>query len=385
MPRVTGHPRPADAAPAVATRGPVLVVGTGLIGASVGLGLTTRGVEVTLRDASPTALALARDVGAGRPAALDDPEPALVVVATPPDVVARTVAEALRTYPTAVVTDVASVKSAVLDALAAMEPDERPGWQRYVGSHPMAGRERSGAAAATADLFATRPWVIADGGTSGPAAVLAVRALATDLGAVPVELSPSEHDEAVALVSHLPQVAASLVAAQLAEAPETALALAGQGLRDVTRIAASDPLLWATILAGNAGRVAHALRGVQDGLARLLPALEAAAADGPEAPGVLHTLAGAIAAGNAGVARVPGKHGGAPRRYGEVTVLVPDRPGELGRLFGEVGEIGVNIEDLTIEHSPRQRVGLATLAVVPAVVSTLEEALEQRGWRVVYR
>jgi prephenate dehydrogenase len=372
-------------ASAVATRGPVHVVGAGLLGASVGLGLATRGVRVTLEDTSPTALALARDVGAGAPAAPGDPEPALVVVATPPDVAARTVAAQLRAYPNALVTDVASVKSAVLGDLAAMPAHERPGWERYVGSHPMAGRERSGAAGASADLFAARPWVITDGGTSGPAAVLAVRALAVDLGAIPMELTPQEHDDAVALVSHLPQLAASLVAAQLADAPDAALALAGQGLRDVTRIAASDPVLWAAILSGNAAPVARALRGVAEGIERILPALDAAATAGLTAPGALHAVAATIAAGNAGVARIPGKHGGAPRRYGEVTVLVPDRPGELGRLFGEVGEVGVNIEDLTLEHSPRQRVGMATLAVVPSAARMLEEALELRGWRVVYR
>lgn len=371
--------------PTVATRGPVHVVGAGLLGASVGLGLTTRGVRVTLEDTSPTALALARDVGAGAPAAPGDPEPALVVVATPPDVAARTVAAQLRAHPNALVTDVASVKSAILGDLGAMPAGERPGWERYIGSHPMAGRERSGAAGASADLFAARPWVITDGGISGPAAVLAVRALAVDLGAIPVELTPQEHDDAVALVSHLPQLAASLVAAQLADAPDAALALAGQGLRDVTRIAASDPVLWAAILAGNAAPVARALRGVAEGIERLLPALDAAATAGLTAPGALHALAATIAAGNAGVVRIPGKHGGAPRRYGEVTVLVPDRPGELGRLFGEVGEVGVNIEDLSLEHSPRQRVGMATLAVVPAAARMLEEALELRGWRVVYR
>lgn len=374
-----------DAPTAVATTGPVKVIGAGLLGSSIGLGLTTRGVTVTLEDTSPTALALARDVGAGTPAAPGDAEPALVVVATPPDVVARTVAAALRTHPHAVVTDVASVKSAVLADLAAMPEDSRPLWERYVGSHPMAGRERSGPAGASADLFAARPWVIADGGASEARAVLAVRSLAVDLGAVPVSLSPAEHDRAVALVSHLPQVAASLVAAELAAAPESALGLAGQGLRDVTRIAAGDPVLWAAILAGNARPVATALRGVQNGLARVIEALDAAVAGGPTAPGVLPALAGAVAAGNAGVARIPGKHGGAQRRYGEVTVLVPDRPGELARLLTEVGEAGVNLEDLSIEHSPRQKVGLATLAVLPSAVQRLEDALDSRGWRVVER
>ncbi len=361
------------------------MVGTGLLGASVGLGLTTRGVPVTLADISPTALALARDVGAGTPATPDDPEPALVVVATPPDVVVPTVAAQLRAHPEAVVTDVASVKSAVVDGLAALPPVERPGWERYVGSHPMAGRERSGPAAASADLFAARPWVITGDGRSSPAAVLAVRSLAVDLGSVPVTLTAAEHDEAVALVSHLPQVAASLVAAGLASAPESALALSGQGLRDVTRIAGSDPVLWAAILAGNAAPVARALGAVHASLGEVIAALEVAASDGPQQPGVLQTIAAVIAAGNAGAARIPGKHGGAARRYGEVTVLVPDRPGELGRLFTEVGQIGVNIEDLTLEHSPRQRVGLATLAVVPSAVGRLEDALEARGWRVVER
>ena len=373
-----------DAAATAATAGPVKVVGAGLLGASVGLGLSTRGVEVTLEDASPTALALARDLGAGAAAKTGDPEPALVVVATPPDVTARTVAEQLRAHPGAVVTDVASVKSAVLTELARLPEQERPGWERYVGSHPMAGRERSGPSGASADLFAARPWVITDGGSSSRAAVLAVRALAVDLGAIPLALSPAEHDEAVALVSHLPQVAASLVAGALAGASDSALALAGQGVRDVTRIAAGNPTLWSAILAGNAGPVADVLRGLQRELTEVIGALEAAAAQGADAPGTLQRLAELIVTGNAGVARIPGKHGGAARRYGEVTVLVPDRPGELGRLFGDVGEAGVNIEDLALEHSPRQKVGMATLAVWASSVRALEEALEARGWRVVY-
>lgn len=373
-----------DEPPAVATAGPVKVVGTGLLGASIGLGLTTRGVAVTLEDSSPTALALARDLGAGEPATPADAEPALVVVATPPDVVVPAVAAQLRRHRSAVVTDVASVKRVVVEGLGRLPERDRPASERYVGSHPMAGRERAGAAGASADLFTARPWVIADGGTSDPEAVLAVRALAVDLGAIPITLTPEEHDDAVALVSHVPQVAASLVAGALAQAPEAALALAGQGVRDVTRIAASDPLLWAAILAGNASPVADALRGVRQELDQVIGALEAISARGAGAPGALQTLATLVAEGNAGVARIPGKHGGAARRYGEVTVLVPDRPGELGRLFGEVGEFGVNIEDVTLEHSPRQKVGMATLAVLPSTVRTLEEELEQRGWRVVY-
>ncbi|MDD9207018.1 prephenate dehydrogenase [Georgenia sp. 10Sc9-8] len=370
-------PAPHDA---VATRGPVRVVGTGLLGASLGLALRTAGVDVQLADLSPTAQALARDLGAGDLTAPDSPEPTLVVVATPPDVAGPTVVAELAAHPDAVVTDVASVKALIAEEVEAGAGADAA---RYVGSHPMAGRERSGAAAADADLFAGRPWVVVPGPRTTSEAVLTVRALAADVGATPVTLGAQEHDDAVALVSHLPQLAASLVAARLPGAPESALGLAGQGLRDVTRIAASDPMLWAAILVGNAGPVAHALRALRGDLDTLLDALELARDTGPLGNGSTGPLARVIDAGNRGVARIPGKHGGAPRRYGEVTVLVPDQPGALGRLFGEVGELGVNIEDLQLEHSAGQRVGLAALSVLPGSVAALEAGLTERGWRVV--
>lgn len=364
------------------TTGPVLVVGTGLLGASIGLGLGSHDVPVQLRDASPSALALARDVGAGEISGDDGPSPEIVVIAAPPDVVADLIAEALRTYPGAVVTDVASVKGVILAELQQM-PDLD--LSRYVGSHPMAGRERSGAAAATAELFAGRPWVIAEHPGSDSAAIRAVRHLATDLGASPVHLDPEQHDEAVALVSHVPQLMASLVAARLTEAPEQALALSGQGLRDVTRIAASEPRLWSAIITGNAAAVRATLDQVRADLDRLIEALVKVDADGPLAVGATAAVAAAIGAGNEGAGRIPGKHGGARRRYAEVTVLVPDEPGELGRLFSEIGQIGVNIEDFQMEHSPKQKVGMAIVSVNPAAATTLEEALTARDWRVVAR
>ena len=181
------------------------------------------------------------------------------------------------------VTDVASTKDAVVSrVLAAAGADA----SRYVGGHPMAGRERSGPMAARGDLFVGRPWVLTPVPGTSLAAKALVREAATRLGAVVVELDPASHDEAVALVSHLPQVAASLVAARLVGAPGQAVALAGQGLRDVTRIAASDPVLWAQILAGNAVPLARQLRALRDDLDRAVDALEALAADGADdAPG----------------------------------------------------------------------------------------------------
>jgi len=362
-----------------ATAGPVKIVGTGLLGTSIGLALCAAGVEVWLSDASPVALALARDMGAGVP--YTSGEPALVVVATPPDVTPATVLSELAAHEHAVVTDVASVKSLIAeDVLAQAGAAQAP---RYIGSHPMAGRERSGAAAADIDLFVGRPWVIVSTPHSSGAARAAIRNLALDVSAVPVTLDGNSHDEAVALVSHVPQIAASLVAARLTEASPEALSLAGQGVRDVTRIAASAPQLWAAILAGNARHVAAALRALREDVDTLVEALELAEAQGPMAPGALRDLVDAIARGNAGVARIPGKHGGAPRRYATVVVVVPDEPGRLGELFSAVGDIGVNIEDLQLEHSAGAPVGMAHLAVVPSAAAVLEAGLTERGWRVV--
>ncbi|WP_298459947.1 prephenate dehydrogenase [uncultured Cellulomonas sp.] len=363
----------------VATRGPVRVVGTGLLGTSIGLSLATRGVDVVLHDASRTALALARDLGAGRTPAPDDAPVRLVVVAVPPDITADVVLAELAAHPGAVVTDVASVKVYVLDELHAAGAD----LTRYVGSHPMAGRELAGPVAALPDLFVGRPWVIAEPAEHD--ALLAVRTLATDLGAVPVTMTAAEHDAAMALVSHVPQVAASLVAGRLTSASEAALALAGQGVRDVTRIAASNPRLWTSILAANAGPVRDVLVGLRADLDAVIDALALAdRATGPEtvAPGSLAAVHAAIAHGNSGVARIPGKHGGARREYRVLTVLVPDAPGELARLLTDVGHAGVNLEDLRMEHSPRHPMGMAAMSVVPDRAEHLERELAARGWRL---
>ena len=218
----------------VSTRGPVLIVGTGLLGTSLALALRAAGVEVLLSDTSPTSLALARDMGAGSLHDEDSPEPQIVVVATPPDVTADVVVAQLSAHPSAVVTYVASVKERVVSEVRSRAGDEA---RRYVGSHPMAGRERSGAGAADCDLFAGRPWVVV-GQDADPQAELVIRNLAVDVGATPVRMGAAEHDAAVAAVSHMPQLVSSLVAARLEELGEGALALSGQGLRDVTRIAA---------------------------------------------------------------------------------------------------------------------------------------------------
>lgn len=354
----------------------VRIVGAGLIGTSLGIALCDKGFRVTIEDPSPTAVLLARDLRAGEIADDAADAPDVVVVAAPPDVAADVVVEALSRWPEAVVTDVASVKESVLRVVLDSGADA----SRYVGSHPMAGRERSGAAAARADLFDGRAWVVVPHEASTAAAVRRVRELATEVGAAVRVMPAHEHDEAVAAVSHVPQLVASIIAACLRELPESAVGLAGQGLRDVTRIAASDPRLWTQILAGNAPAVRDVLRQVRDQVDDVVGALDGLVdADGA---GSLGTLSRVLEAGNLGHARIPGKHGSAPAAYDVVSVVVPDEPGSLARLLTDVGNAGINLEDLHLEHGLGQAVGIAEISVVPASVEPLRTELERLGWRV---
>ena len=357
--------------PASRTTGTVRIVGAGLLGSSIGHALRQHDVDVVLADASPSQLRLAIDYGAGRAARADD-RPRLIVVAVPPDVTADVVQAELEAHPDAVVTDVASVKLEQYRELRRRGVD----LARYIGSHPLAGRERGGAISARADLFIGRPWVVCRDEETRPADLAVVEGLALDLGAMPLEMTPQEHDRSVALTSHVPQVVASLLAARLASAEEGALRLAGQGVRDTTRIAASAPELWVQILSANAEPVVEVLDALASDLREVSEALRH-----PDAPGARRTVADAIRQGNDGVERLPGKHG-QNRRFEQLVVMVDDTPGQLGRLFGELGELGVNVEDLRLEHSPGAQFGLADISVAPAALRGAIEGLEARGWRI---
>lgn len=354
--------------------GPVVILGTGLLGASMGLGLRGRGVPVFLFDTSPTNQAVAVDIGAGKPLEELDGQPQLVVVAAPPDVTAQVVEKALADYPDSVVVDIASVKAGIQAELRERGVD----LSRYVGTHPMAGREKSGPVAARGELFTSMPWVICPTEETSAEALQVARSLAGDLGAIISQFTADEHDEAVALVSHLPQIMSSLLASRLQGTPLHALSLAGNGLRDTTRIAASDPTLWVQILGGNAEKVVSILHGVREDLNRLIGTLES-----PLAPGARLDLAQLISEGNAGQARIPGKHGGPPQAYSWLTILVDDKPGQIARLLTEIGEVGVNVEDLRLDHSSGQNVGMVELSVLPNKHDLLVEALTDRGWRVL--
>jgi len=349
--------------------GPTYIVGSGLIGASIGQCLTAHGEEVFLADADHSHAVVAASRGAGVVAQPRPESVKLVIVATPPDVVAGIVLDALRRYPAATVTDVTSVKTRIEAAvLAGADADQA---RRYVGSHPMAGSQHAGPLTASPELFLDRTWVLVRRADIDPAAWQRVRDLVALCQAREVDLDAAAHDRAVAAVSHLPQLMASLTAARLLDDLPADLTLAGQGVRDVTRIAASDVTMWRQIVAANTEAVRAQLRAVQDDLGRLLDHLDD--------PAAVEDL---LSRGRAGAAALPGKHGRAASELVPVVVQIPDTPGALARLFADIDRLGVNVEDLSIEHDPVREAGFLAVSVTPERAEPLATALHDAGWLV---
>lgn len=362
-------PVPADPQPAPLP-GPVLVVGAGLIGASVAMALERAGVTTYVKDVDAVVARVAASRGAGSDGDLEG-SPTLVVVATPPDQLGAEILSALRSFPDAVVTDVGSVKVKPLDEVVSAGVDA----SRYVGGHPMAGSERSGPLASAADLFDGRTWAVTPHPRSSNVAVRRVEELATTCGGLVVQLSPEDHDLAVARTSHLPHLLSVLTAARLVDAPGHHLALTGQGLRDVTRIASGDPGLWQQIVSANAAPLCDLLVQVRADVEDLIASLESADAEGVES---------LLKSGRAGTAVIPGKHGGPSQLLATLDVHIPDQPGALARLFADARDSGVNIEDLRMDHDPGRAYGLIELDVSEDSIDVLVGLLSSRGW-VVHR
>ncbi len=355
-----------------------VVIGTGLIGTSAALALAGRGVAVHLADQDPERARTAAALGAGS----EEPPPGpvdLAIIAVPPAHVAATLAAAMRAGTARGYLDVASVKGGPRRELEALGAD----LSGYIGTHPMAGKESSGPLAATADLFEGRPWVLTPTRDTDTEVLNLALELVALCRAVPVVMDADAHDRAVALVSHTPQLISSMVAARLETADETAVRLCGQGIRDVTRIAASDPGMWIEILTANPGPVADVLAGVAADLDETVQALRALqSSDEAKRRGGAEGIEDVLRRGNAGRVRVPGKHGQAPTAYEIVAVLISDRPGELARIFADAGRAGVNIEDVRIEHATGQQSGLVQLMVEPAAAPRLGAALRDLGWSI---
>lgn len=341
----------------------VQVIGAGLIGTSIALGLRDHGVDVYIDDVDPAHVRVAVERGAGTAGRLAAPD--VVIVAVPPSEVPNVVLSALAEWPEAIVTDVASVKAPVVEAVAGHQ-----GAERFVGSHPMSGRERSGPVAASARLCEGNPWVVVPLPESAEQAIAIVEQLASTLGSVTRRMDAATHDQAVALVSHAPQVVSALMAARLTDAPADHVALAGPGVRDVTRIAGSDGALWIDILTANAPAV-HAV--LQQFHADLGQALDSLATD----PARMATI---LDSGRRGTRAIPSKHGEEAVPWTTVFVVVPDQPRALADMVADAGQSGVNIEDLRIQHELGRMAGVVEISVLPESASTLVDALVGRGW-----
>ena len=354
----------------------VALLGTGLIGGSIGLGLrrSQPGLTITGYDRDPGTAATALRRGAVSRTA-DNPAAAvsgadLVVLAAPLgqlqelfDAIGPHVAE------DATVTDVASAKAAVV---AAGQGSVGP---RFVGGHPMAGSERHGIDAADPDLFDDASWVLTPTEATSSHAYATASELATTLGARVVAVQPMEHDALVARLSHVPQLVASALVdvASTAGDKESLLGLAGGGFRDVTRIAASNPEMWTPILRTNR-------RAVLDSLARLGESMRDVAAliDG-ERWSELEAWLGRSRAARLELFAKPDVTG----EPIALSLVVPDRPGVLAEVTTEAGKLGANIEDLRIVHSTEG--GRGRLEIVVAgreQADGLSRALEALGYHV---
>jgi prephenate dehydrogenase len=340
----------------------VRIIGSGLIGTSIGLGLVQRGVLVTMSDIDFYSEKLAQDLVKSGSSEIPD----LILLATPISSI-RPILEGEKTAPVKFgFMDISSVKTKVKVEVKASGIS----LANFLPTHPMAGREVGGAESARADLFQGRPWIVDPEGVENEL-LSAGMELIQILGAHPVEMKSTEHDQAVALVSHLPQMVASLLAGQLNDARSDWLELAGAGLRDTVRIAGSDPKLWREIISSNSEAIKPLLEKLIADSSALLTDLRSE-----------ELIAQVISRGNEGNAKIPGKHGGKAREYTYLPIVIEDKPGQLAALFNECAVAQVNVEDLSIEHSPGQFTGLITLALSESDCRKLSDHLRSKGWSV---
>ena len=341
----------------------VRIVGSGLIGTSIGLGLVQRGIAVEMVDSDPSAQSMAKDLAGG--VVVEDPD--LVVLALPTSLLSQVIEREIHLNPQSTFMDVGSVKNEVVLQVKTFSGLAT----RFLPTHPMAGREIGGASSARADLFQGRSWILTPEPDCAPESKSLVLEMIKHLGATPIELTALDHDAAVAKISHLPQIAASLLAKQLSGTPAEWMELAGQGLRDTTRIAGSDESLWKEIIYSNRAEISELLISLQNDLAQMIAALDDPA-----------KIAELIAAGREGKAMIPGKHGGKAREYSYLPIVIDDKPGQLGAIFNECAAMQVNVEDLNIEHSPGQLSALITLSLSAHDAEKLSAHLTSIGWNV---
>lgn len=341
------------------------IVGTGLIGGSIGMALRARGWHVTGVDSDAGRAVRALELEALDEIGVDD-EAAIVFLAVPVSGVADAGLKFLASNLSAVVTDVGSVKAPVVAAV-----DNA----RFVGGHPMAGSEQEGVEGADGSLFEGATWVLTPTEQTDPDALVLVRDVVSSLGAQVLALPPERHDELVAVVSHVPHLTAAslmVLAIEGAEESSALLRLAAGGFRDMTRIAAGHPGIWPDICAENRDAIVA-------GLDRLRAALDDVRS--VVASGDREQLLAVLERARRARVNLPARAVQA-EELAEVRIPVPDRPGVIAEVTTLAGELAVNIYDLEIAHSAEGDRGVLVLVVDAGSVDVLRGALFARGFKM---
>ncbi len=345
------------------SHGRAQLVGTGLIGGSIGLALRAQGWHVTGRDRDVACAERALALGA-LDVVGDDPDADLTVVATPVGAIADEVRAALE-HTSGLVTDVGSVKGPLVALMA--DP-------RYVGGHPMAGSEQEGVDGARADLFEGATWVLTPVETTDDVALATVRSIVSSLGADAVSIPPERHDEMVAVVSHVPHLTAATLmrlAEERSAEHRALLRLAAGGFRDMTRIAAGHPGIWPDICDENRTAILGELDRLVDALGQIREVVAGRDRD---------TLVAILEQARAARTALPARFG-RPDELVEVRVPIPDRKGELARIFTLATDLDVSVADVEIAHSAESQQGVLILLVEAGLGDRLVTGLQAEGYR----
>jgi prephenate dehydrogenase len=264
-----------------------------------------------------------------------------------------------------VVTDVGSVKGGIAAAIS--DP-------RFIGGHPMAGSELDGFDGADASMFEAAVWVLTPTTTTADSTFSTVAGIVAELGAEVVALPADRHDQLVAVISHVPHLAAATLmglASDRAEEHAALLRLAAGGFRDMTRIASGHPSIWLDICAENRPAILSALDGLIGGLAGMREVI-----DHDDRAGLQLRLQRAREAR----ANLPSRVN-QPSDLAEVRIPIPDRPGAAAEVFTLAAELGVNIASFEVVHSVEGNRGIAVVLVDVSTADLFRGGLMARGYR----
>lgn len=354
----------------------IAVLGTGLIGGSIGLSLTGRQdiTEVVAWDRSDDAARRAVERGAADRIAASPAEAVaqadIVFVATPVAAIPNAVKAAISGMKSgAIITDVGSTKSRVVDEVSGLLGENIT----FIGGHPMAGTEEEGIGGAKKNLFDGAWWILTPTESVQPAAYRTLHGLLSSMGCHVIALEAGLHDELMAIISHLPHLTAATLmnmAADHGKDKASLLSLAAGGFRDVTRVAASNSAIWIDICRENADAIERAMTEFIDRLGELRDFVASGAAD---------SLRDRLDSARHSRRNLAGKR--TDGELFEIFVPIPDRPGVLSEVTTVIGNAGVNIEDIQITHAEEGGRGVLRLLILgDDQARKVQSVLEARGY-----